>query len=81
MTLQIGMDDSGRYVFDRDSLPDDVEPYAEGFVCRKPFSRAASSRSSTRERLFARMAEMTGASKPPSFGNASKTVTAKLNII
>ena len=33
MNLQIGMDDSGRYVFDRDKLPDDVEPYAEGFVC------------------------------------------------
>ena len=32
MNLQIGMDTSGRYV-DRDKLPDDVEPYADGFVC------------------------------------------------
>ena len=77
MNLQIGMDDSGRYVFDRDKLPDDVEPYAEGFVC--PPEAIASSRPRTREHSFARMVEMAVAGTLPSFGSASKTATADLS--
>ena len=54
MNLQIGMDDSGRYVFDRDKLPDDVEPYAEGFVCPPEAILAGGFKSAKDARAFIR---------------------------
>jgi hypothetical protein len=48
------MDDSGRYVFDRDRLPDDVEPYAEGFVCPPEAILAGGFKSVKHARAFIR---------------------------